>query len=260
MSTATETLVEATPPILTVDGPIATIRMNRSAVHNSLEAGDLVVMRDLIDRVNADRAIRVLVLTGTGKTFCSGYNLKAFDAARDDRADFQAMTDEIERARPVVIARLNGPVYGGGTDLALACDFRIAVDHARMFMPAAKIGLHFYPHGLRRWVTRLGLGAAKRLFLTGQTIEAAEMLRIGFLDQIVPADQLDATVDMLATQIAGLPPRVIEGMKQVLNDVARQEFDDVAGQAAHEKSRGSRDMREAFAAMAEKRPPVFTGE
>ncbi len=92
---------------------------------------------------------------------------------RDPLVDFQALADEVETARPVTIARLNGPVYGGATDLALACDFRLGVDTARMFMPAAKFGLQYYPHGLRRWVTRLGLAASKSLFLTGRTIEAA---------------------------------------------------------------------------------------
>ena len=81
---------------------------------------------------------------------------------------------------------LDGGVYGGATDLALCCDWRIGVSGTRMFMPAARFGLHYYPGGLRRYVRALGAAQAKRIFLTGQTLRAQEMLRIGFLTELVP--------------------------------------------------------------------------
>src|SRR3546814_17754360 len=82
-----------------------------------------------------------------------------------------------------------GVEYGGGTDLSLACDFRVGTPAANMFMPAAKLGLHFYPGGMSRYISRLGLNQAKRLFLTAEKIEAEEMLRIGFLTELVDADR-----------------------------------------------------------------------
>jgi len=237
------------------------VRLNRPAVHNRLETADVVFLRSTLAELNDNPAVHVLVLTGTGKSFCSGFDLNAFGSgARDPLVDFQALADEVETARPVTIARLNGPVYGGATDLALACDFRLGVDTARMFMPAAKFGLQYYPHGLRRWVTRLGLAASKSLFLTGRTIEAAEMQRIGFLDEVVPADRLDGAVAHLVGQLGAMAPRVLEGTKRVLNDVARQQFDEAVARTLHRQSLASRDMREALAARAEGRAPVFTGE
>lgn len=248
-------------PVLDIAGPVATLTLNRPAVHNRLERDDLVALRRAIDRVDADVSIRVLVLTGAGPTFCSGYDLNAFGAGpRDPLTNFEGLTDAMERCRAVTIAHLNGPAYGGGTDLALACDFRLAVDTARMFMPAVRFGLQFYPNGLRRWVTRLGLQAAKRLFLTGDTVDAAEMLRIGFLDETHPASELDAAVAKLAATLSAMPPRALDGTKRVLNDVARQQFDQGLAAELHRTSLVSHDLGEALAARAEKRAPRFTGD
>src|ERR1700758_4442165 len=110
------------------------------------------------------------------------------------------MVDRLEDLGVPTICRLNGGVYGGSTDLALACDFRIGVDTSEMFMPAARLGLHYYTSGIKRYVSRLGADNAKRLFLTAEKISAAEMLRIGYLTALVAPGALDAEVDRLATQ------------------------------------------------------------
>ena len=94
---------------------------------------------------------------------------------------FEAVVNRLEDIGIPTICRLNGGVYGGSTDLALACDFRIGVDTCEMFMPAARLGLHYYKSGIARYVARLGLDNAKRLFLTAEKIGATEMLRIGYL-------------------------------------------------------------------------------
>jgi len=254
----------ASGPILDIAGARATLRLNRPAVHNRIEPDDLDFIRHTIRQLNDDHRVRVLVITGTGKTFSSGFHLGELGSSAgrgkpDEPNAFEAMTDELEGARFVTVARLNGPVYGGATDLALACDFRIGVDSARMFMPAARLGLHYYGHGIRRWVSRLGLGAAKRLFLTGATIDAQEMLRIGYLDEIAPADALDGRVDALVATLGKQAPRVVETMKQVLNEAARGEYDHQGADALHRASLRSRDIREALDAFAGKREPVFTG-
>src|SRR5262249_57640427 len=119
------------------------------------------------------------------------------------------------------ICRLNGGVYGGATDLALACDFRIGVDTAEMFMPAAQRGLHYYKSGIMRYVSRLGADNAKRLFLTAEKIDAPEMLRIGYLTAMVPANALDAEIDRLATLLADNAPVAMRGMKHTINQIAR---------------------------------------
>jgi enoyl-CoA hydratase/carnithine racemase len=251
----------ASPPILSIDGHRAEIRLNRPAQHNRLESGDLAALRDIIAGLDARRDIRVVALTGNGRTFCSGYNLGELgQAAGRPGGDggFETMVDALERLRMPTIAALNGPVYGGGTDLALACDFRIGAEGCRMFMPAARIGLHFYGNGIRRYASRLGLGAAKRLFLTGATIETAEMLRIGFLDEVVAGEQLQPRAEALAATIAGLAPEAVAGMKRVLNDFARGEYDAAVAQEGHRASRRSDEMKEGMAALREKRPPRFS--
>ena len=139
----------------------------------------------------------MLVLTGTGKSFSSGFNIGRLgegaaeeeadaEADADEDAAFDRVTDRLERFVLPTICALNGGVYGGSTDLALACDFRIGVEGMAMFMPAARLGLHYYAGGLRRYVSRLGLNAAKRLFLQAQRVDTAELLRIGYLDEAVP--------------------------------------------------------------------------
>lgn len=255
----------ASAPVLSVEGHCATITLNRPAQHNRLESSDLADLRDTLAALNDRRDIRVLILTATGKSFCSGYNLTELgDGARRQAqaqgsggSGFEVVVDTLENLRMPTIAALNGPVYGGGTDLALACDFRLGTEGCRMFMPAARIGLQFYGNGIRRYASRLGLAAAKKLFLTAETIEAAEMLRIGFLDEILPADALMPRATALAAGIAGLAPDAVAGMKRVLNDFARGEYDAATAAEGHRRSRTSAEMAEGMAALKEKRAPRF---
>lgn len=247
-----------TMPILAIQDGCATLRLNRPDVHNRIEPEDLEFLRKTIRKLNADNSVYALLITGTGETFSSGFHLGELGQFANPAA-FEAMTDELEDARFVTIARLNGPVYGGATDLTLACDFRIGIDTARMFMPAARLGLHYYGHGIRRWVTRLGLGAAKRLFLTSCTIEANEMVRIGYLDAAVPANELDSRIDALLSSLREQAPRVVESMKRVLNQTARDEYDHALADELHRASLKTHDIKEALTAFAEKRRPVFKG-
>jgi enoyl-CoA hydratase/carnithine racemase len=152
---------------------------------------------------------------------------------------------------------LNGGVYGGSTDLALACDFRIGIESCEMLMPAARLGLHYYPSGIRRYVSRLGVAAAKKLFLTAQKVDAAEMLRIGYLDALVPAGELDVAVDALAAILAANAPNAIRGMKRAINEIARASFDEDAARRRHQDSLRGEEIKEGIAAFAEKRKPDF---
>jgi enoyl-CoA hydratase len=246
-------------PSLAIANGVATIQFNRPEVHNRFQVTDLVKVRDLIEQVNKDLSIRVLIFTGTGPTFSSGFDLREFQGSGlAIEVNFETLTDTVEFARPITIARLQGPVYGGATDLVLACDFKIAVEQTVMFMPAAKIGLHYYPNGLKRWQARLGMQTAKRLFLTAEKIDAAEMLRIGFIDELVPADKLDERVNSRTQQLLSMAPQALEDMKKSLNECARGEFDYAKIQVRHEASQASKDMAEALTAMAEKRTPNFT--
>src|SRR5947209_15837285 len=113
-----------------------------------------------------------------------------------------------------------------------------------MLMPAARLGLHYYPSGIQRYVSRLGVAAAKKLFFTAQKIDAAEMLRIGYLDAIVPADELDPAVDALAATLAANAPQVIRGMKAAINEIARGAFDQDAARQRHQDSLRGDEIKE----------------
>src|ERR1700749_1639588 len=168
MSEAAET---ASTPLLDIEGARATIRLNRPRHLNRLQPDDLDALLQLFDQIEADPAIRVLVLTGTGRAFSAGYDLnslaeRATSAVEQNSAGaaFEVVVNRLEDLGVPTICRLNGGVYGGSTDLALACDFRIGVDTAEMFMPAARLGLHYYKSGIARYVSRLGTDNAKKLF------------------------------------------------------------------------------------------------
>jgi enoyl-CoA hydratase/carnithine racemase len=249
-----------TAPELRIDGSIATIRLRNPAYANRLSPADLDVIRTHIETVNANAHVLVLKFIADGKYFCSGYDISSLAAdAAPSSMYFGDTVDIVERARPVTIAAINGGVYGGGTDLSLACDFRIGVPDANMFMPAAKLGLHFYPGGMVRYITRLGLNNAKRLFLCCEKILAPEMLSIGFLNEIVTADQLHNRVDALSAQLASMAPIALVGIKKHLNLIARGHIDEAAIRAAVLHSEQSQDMKEGALAWKEKRAANFTG-
>jgi enoyl-CoA hydratase/carnithine racemase len=254
----------ASTPLLEINGARATIRLNRPKYLNRLQPDDLDALLKLFDRIEADPAIRVLVLTGTGRAFSAGYDLgsiaeRAASAPEQQSAGsaFEVVVNRLEDLAIPTICRLNGGVYGGSTDLALACDFRIGVDSGEMFMPAARLGLHYYKSGIMRYVSRLGVDNAKKLFLTAQKIDAPEMLRIGYLTAMVPAEALDQEVDKLAGVLAGNAPVAMRGMKRAINEFARGRLnEEAADRRARDSMRGA-EIKEGIEAFAEKRPPKF---
>ncbi|WP_407177185.1 enoyl-CoA hydratase/isomerase family protein [Bradyrhizobium sp. STM 3562] len=253
----------ASPPLLERDGARATIRLNRPRHLNRLQPEDLDALLRLFDAIEADPAIRVVVLTGTGRAFSAGYDLGSIAeraaSAQEQTAGsaFEVVVNRLEDLGLPTICRLNGGVYGGATDLALACDFRIGVDTCEMFMPAARLGLHYYKSGIRRYVSRLGVDNAKKLFLTAQKIDAAEMLRIGYLTAMAPAQALDAEVDRLAAALAANAPIAMRGMKRTINEFARGGLDELAADKRHRDSMHGEEIKEGVKAFAEKRPPRF---
>lgn len=237
-------------PTITVRNGRALVQLNRPARHNCIGPQDVEALQRILSEIEENESIRVLVLTSSGRTFCAGYDLVSL-AAGESRANGQksrhgvhAFADFINRleiCRVPTICGLNGPAYGGGCDLALACDFRLGVRTATMAIPASRLGVHYYHGGLRRLVTRLGLGASKRLLLLGQPIDADDMLRIGFLDEVVTSSEaLQERIDVLADLLAGAPvPDVLCGMKRDLNRIANGDMDSTATDSAWAESVGS---------------------
>jgi enoyl-CoA hydratase len=252
------------PPTLDIaaDGR-ATLTLRRPRHLNRLHRVDLLALQQHFATVAADASLRVLVLTGSGRAFCAGFNLDEIgESAQSAAADpqlFERTVDALEALALPTIARLNGGVYGGATDLALACDLRVGVHGMALRMPAVQLGLHYYPGGLRRYVARLGLAAAKRLFLLAETVPAEELQRLGYLDELVPAAELDARVDALAAALAAGAPLALQGMKQSLDEIARGDFDLPRLRQREARCAASADLQEGLAALAERRRPRFSG-
>lgn len=220
-------------PVLVRQGSIWTIRLNRPQEHNRLDPLDVDALHDFFrQRFVTEQQAQpngntpggvlqptALVITGNeSRSFSSGYTLDAITTELDDR--FEQMLDALERLPFLTIAAINGNVFGGATDLALCCDIRIGQTGTRLLMPAANIGLHYYPGGLRRYVTRLGLGTATRLMLTGLPMPAQELLRVGYLTDLVEPEDMHETVNRYIKASMQTEPNVIREMKAGMLSIA----------------------------------------
>ena len=246
-------------PKMEIQGHLATIILQRPAVANKLAPEDLDTLVSYMEEVNQSPDVRVVVLRGEGKYFCSGYDISEVQNSQEKGSSFGEMVDAIEQCRAVTIGVIHGGVYGGATDMALACDFRVGSPSAEMFMPAARLGLHFYQAGLERYVTRLGVDTAKRLFLTCERLDSAEMKACGFLTHLVEPDALNSTVARLTETLSAMAPLPLFGMKKHLNLIARGQHDPAAIAQDVFQTVHSDDLKEGGTAWREKRKPVFKG-
>ena len=169
-------VLEMSAPTLSINGACATLTLQRPEQANRLEPEDLAVVCEHIDAVNANAEVCVLRLQSTGRYFCSGFDIgsigngiRSGGSAAAPIPPFDEMVNRLEDARPVTIAVLQGGVYGGATDMVLACDLRLGLKDLEWRMPAAALGLHYYPSGLQRYVSHFGIAAAKRAFLTARS-------------------------------------------------------------------------------------------
>jgi len=242
-----------------VNQDVLTITFNKPKQHNVLNPAEMDTLREFLKEVSTDKSLRVGILTGIGKSFCAGANLGELKEYDFDKNPLEMLTDQIEAIPFPMICKLNGGVYGGGTDIALACDFRIGMPQMKCFVPPAKIGIHYHPAGMARAVSRLGLGPTKRLFLALETMDGNELKNIGFLDYLVEEDELATRTDKLVTAIVALAPLSLSGMKETFNQMARGTFDKEGSQAAQLACLESEDFKEGQAALKEKRAPNFSG-
>ena len=252
-------------------GAVATLRLDRPEALNALTFD---VYRELTDtfRALAGREdVRVVVLTGTGRAFCTGGDVREIIGAllgRDGQAllEFTTLTCDLIRAmralpRPIV-ASLNGTVAGAGAALALASDFRVAADTARIAFLFVKVGLSGADMGAAHLLPRMiGLGRATELLMTGEFIEAAEALRIGLYNRVVPAEELPEATRSLVERLARGPAPGLAATKAALEAEMDMDLESALRAEARIQAdlmRGP-DFQEGFAAFTGRRPPRFEG-
>ena len=251
---------------LEVQDAVAVVTIDRPEKRNALNAKVRQELIEALDQLREDGRARVVVLTGAGeKAFVAGADVAEF-SERETEEQRAAMTgrrvfDEVAMFPKPVIAMINGFALGGGCELALACDLRIAADTARLGQPEINLGLIPGGGGTQRLPRLVGVGQAMRLVLSGEIIDASEALRIGLVDQVFPADELTDRALGVARSMAAKSPVALRAAKAAIR--AASEMPLPAG-IAHETELflscfGSADGREGVSAFLEKRPPDFRG-
>ena len=248
-----------------VAGAVATVVLHRPEVLNALNATMFDELRRVFASLAADPAVRVILLTGSGdRAFAAGADIRSLvqtDAASGKATSEigQRVLSQIERCGKPVIACVNGVALGGGCELALACTLRLASEKARLGLPEARLGLIPGYGGTQRLPRLIGHAAALRMMLTAQVVDAQEALRLGLVDEVVPAADLMQRAHELAATIASMAPLAIAGLLAL---AARQGGDSLeAGFSAEAELFGSlcgtADKQEGLTAFLEKRPAVW---
>ena len=237
----------------------------RNAV--SLEMWEATVR--ILDDFGNDNDIRVVVLTGAGdKAFVSGADISRFESERANEEAVARYNQTVERANAAIyeypkptIAMIRGYCIGGGVGLALCCDLRICSDDSRFAVPAAKLGLGYSYHGLKKLVDVVGISFAKEIFYTARQFDAEEALTMGLVNRVVKAAELEAYVKKYADMIGENAPMTIATTKFTVGEVVKDESKrDLAKCAAMvKKCFESNDYTEGRSAFMEKRKPIFTG-
>lgn len=245
--------------LLSVDGTVATLTINRPAKRNALTVAMWRRLAEVCAELDADPGLRVLVVTGAGPSFCAGADISSLS---EDEAELKAVVEAAERAlRDLAmpsIAKIRGHCVGGGNQLAVACDLRVADSTASFGVPPARLGV-IYPVGsTRALVSLVGPAAAKRLIFTAQPIDAAHALRIGLVEQVVEPAELDAAVADLVAAMLPLAPMTQFAGKELVNLIARGGDADAAFERWAAQWRLSADGVEGPRAFLARRAPVFS--
>ena len=253
-----------------VDGNVLHIRFNNPAKHNALSLDMWEAVPALLEKAAKDDNVRVVVFSGEGgKSFISGADISQFEdlrAAKEAVKKYEAVAESClegiyEFAKPT-IACIRGYCIGGGLNVAIACDLRVATEGSTFSIPATRLGLGYRVSAMRNLTNLVGPGNAKDIFFTGRRLDAKEAHRIGLVNRIAPDDGLDALLAEYTTAIGTGAPLTIKAGKRIIQEVLKldSEFDLEGCRRLLLDCFESEDYAEGRKAFMEKRKPAFKGK
>jgi enoyl-CoA hydratase/carnithine racemase len=252
-----------------LDGQVLHIRFNNPGKHNALSVDMWEALPPLLDKAAKDDGVRMVVLSGEGgKAFVSGADISQFEdmrAAKEAVKKYEAMAESAlqgiyEFGKPT-IACIRGYCIGGGVNVAICCDIRIASADSTFAIPAAKLGLGYRYSAMKNLTDLVGPGHAKDIFFTARRLDAAEALRIGLVNRVAEADKLDALLAEYTTAICQNAPLTIKAGKRIIRDVLKTADADMdLAKKLILDCFESDDYAEGRRAFMEKRKPVFKGK
>ena len=251
----------------TVEGGVATIMLNRPDVFNAFNDDQSYELQDALKQAKRDKQVRVIVLTGAGKAFCSGQDLKAIAGAKN-----RSLRDSLDkRYNPIIkamrsmpkpiIGKINGVAAGAGCSLALACDYVIASEYASFIEVFINVGL-VLDSGSSYFLPRLvGIARAFEMATMGSKVKADQALEWGIINKVVAADELDSATAEIAAYYENAPTKAVALMKQMINKSFHSDLNEMLEYEAccQEIAGNSSDYKEGVTAFNEKRKPSFTG-
>jgi enoyl-CoA hydratase/carnithine racemase len=249
-------------------GPLAWVKIDRPEAMNALSGPVLTGLEDATAELAADAGVRLIAYTGAGeRAFCAGADLKERRgmSEAETRARIELINrcfDAIARVPKLTVAALNGSAFGGGLELALACDLRVAVESAELGLTEVRLGIMPGAGGTQRLARALGGARAKELILLGRRVGAARARELGLVTEVVAAGGLAAAVTRLAAEVEGCAPLSVACAKKAIDrglDVPIEEGLAIERQC-YEGTLGTEDRLEGLRAFAEKRPPRYQGK
>ena len=247
--------------LLDIKSPVAYITLNKSSSRHSLNNDDIHLFHSILDQIEGNDEIRFIVLSSSETAvFCAG---ASFEHVKDLslRGDILSpLAERLLKSKLLSVCLLNGSVYGGGVELSLACDFRLGLESNMLHVPISQLGLSYSAFGLKLYHSKLGLQLSKRILVTAEKIDAKTLLSQGFYDYLFTDE--DAARDFISSfiqRVSALAPLAVVGMKQALNTISIGDFDQEHYEKHVDLCVDSRDRKEGFKALLERRAPVFKG-